>query len=318
MAVTPITAIVPTLGSSPHLLAALRSLRREGGNDLELIIVHQGSEDLPCGSEDLVDRICHSEQRLGFAAANNLGFRVSHGQSILLLNDDAELQPGWLSTCCEFLETDRRIAGVQGINLYPGGSRRVEGAGIEWSRRGWQALQRHHSQEWSLQLSEKPSESRQPQEVFGVSAAACLLRRKAIESVLLDGGHLFDEELDTYYEDVELAGRLQKGGWQSYVLPRAVATHVGGASAQQLGSQRLSLLYSNRYLTVARLLGQEFPDQLFGMVLRDLRDMLRRPTQVLGILKGWKRARRLWSHFANTGEAMVPLETLLTFRSEAS
>jgi cellulose synthase/poly-beta-1,6-N-acetylglucosamine synthase-like glycosyltransferase len=65
-------------------------------------------------------------------------------------------------------------------------------------------------------------------EVFGVSAAAGLYRRAALEQVALDGAVL-DPRFVMYKEDVDLAWRLRAAGWIAAVHTDAVAFHARGA-----------------------------------------------------------------------------------------
>ena len=79
---------------------------------------------------------------------------------------------------------------------------------------------------------------------------ACLLvRRDAFEAV-----GRWDEDFEFWFEDVDLARRLQEAGEILYV-PRAVFPHVGGASAARLAhaeivsrNYRGALLYARKHL----------------------------------------------------------------------
>ncbi|MBZ0115000.1 MAG: glycosyltransferase [Thermoanaerobaculia bacterium] len=311
MAIDPaVSVVVPTLGTSPYLVGALRSVRRQGEVDLDITVVHQGSQPLPEEARGLYDHLHTSTRRLGFAAANNVGVATTTAPWVLLLNDDAELDEGWITICLDFLAKNPETGAVQGVNLRPGSPATLDGAGIGWSRPGWQAVQLGHGRP----STEAPVEA---QEIFGVSATACLMRRAALTEVALKDGELFDPRLDTYYEDVELAVRLRAAGWTSHLLPAATAVHVGGASGRRLGRQRLALLYGNRYLTVARLLGREFAAAKGEMRRRDLRDLLRHPSSALGIAAGWRRVRRELVHFAHEGPANPPREEIRRFEARS-
>ena len=61
-------------------------------------------------------------------------------------------------------------------------------------------------------------------EVFGVSAAAALYRRSALDAVSSDG-QAFDEAFFMYKEDVDLAWRLRRAGYAACVASEAVAYH---------------------------------------------------------------------------------------------
>ncbi len=111
-------------------------------------------------------------------------------------------------------------------------------------------------------------------EVFGVSATAALFRRTALERVAPDG-RVFDPRLISYYEDAELAGRLRAAGFRALLAPAARALHAGSASgrAAPASRRRWRLIYGNRYLAAARLLGRGLWLRLPRMLLRDLLDL---------------------------------------------
>lgn len=128
-------------------------------------------------------------------------------------------------------------------------------------------------------------------EIFGVSATAALFRRSALEQVAL-GGQVFDPRLVSYYEDSELAGRLRAAGFSALLAPAARARHAGSASGRTAaaGRERWRLIYGNRYLAAARLLGRGLWPRLPLMLLRDLLDVVGSAALLHALLR---RDRRL-------------------------
>jgi O-antigen biosynthesis protein len=275
-----ISAVIPTLGRSPYLRPCLEALRREGG--IEIVVVDQGETpvDLP---EGLADRVLRPGRNLGFAAGTNLGIAESSGALIATVNDDAIVEPGWLARLRAALEADPKVAAVQGVNLLLDDPERADGCGIAWNR-WWQAVQIGHGET-------APPSAPGAREIFGVSATAALFRREALRAVS-PGGEVFDPRLVSYYEDVELAGRLRAAGFRALLVPAARARHAGSATGRTLNRERWRLIYGNRYLAVARLLGWGFWPRLPLLVLRDLLD-LAHGGRAAGILAGWGRALRL-------------------------
>lgn len=277
-----VSVVIPTLGRSPWLVQCLEALRREGGNAIEIVVVDQGERpaDLPGG---LADRVLRPGRNLGFAAGTNLGIAESSGALIATVNDDAIVEPGWLSRLRAALEEDPGAAAVQGVNLLLDDPERADGCGIAWNR-WWQAVQIGHGEK-------APPPAPGTREIFGVSATAALFRREALLAVSL-GGEVFDSRLVSYYEDVELAGRLRAGGFRALLVPAARARHAGSATGRTLNRERWRLIYGNRYLAAERLLGWGFWPRLPVLVLRDLLD-LAHGGRAAGILAGWGRALRL-------------------------
>jgi GT2 family glycosyltransferase len=347
-----ITAVVPTVGRSPWLAACLRALRRQAdAASLEILVVDQAPQPLalPPG---LADRVLRPERNLGFAGGTNLGLATARGELLATVNDDAVVGPGWLAALTAALRADPRAAAAQGINVLasPAGMEtgvgdgsgggggdddarpgdrlgqdepeRIDGCGLGWNR-WWQAIQIGHGEPLP-----PAGGNLAPAEIFGVSATAALFRRSALAEVAL-GGQVFDPRLVSYYEDSELAGRLRAAGFSALLVPAARARHAGSASGRTAaaGRERWRLIYGNRYLAAARLLGRGLWPRLPLMLLRDLLDvvgpaallhaLLRRDRRLLpgdrgtgpgarrgrvsGMAAGWGRALRHLPAFARTG-----------------
>jgi N-acetylglucosaminyl-diphospho-decaprenol L-rhamnosyltransferase len=258
--------VIPTLGRSPWLASCLEALRREA---VEIIVVDQGERPL-----DLAERVIRPGKNLGFAAGTNLGIAASSREYVATVNDDAVVEPGWAARLVEALDLYPKAAAAQGINLTLDGL--VDGSGIEWNRWG-QAVQAGHG---------KPAPSfSEPREIWGVSATAAIYRRAALGET-----PPFDPRLISYYEDVDLAGRLRADGWSALLVPAARARHAGSATGGTMSRERWRLVYGNRWL-VAR--GQPF----WRMAVRDLVDLGRAVgsgdfSRAAGIPSGWLRALR--------------------------
>jgi GT2 family glycosyltransferase len=297
-----VAAVVPTLGAST-LAAALASARRQGAT-VEIAVVYQGAGPVPDAAATFADQVLSFPSPLGFAAAVNAGIAAVKAPLLLLLNDDAELLPGWLPALLDALDADSRLVAVQGVDLVSVDGA-MSGCGLGWNR-WWQAVQLGDG-------GRAPSGA--AREVFGVSAAAALYRRSALDGAALPGG-AFDGALETYYEDVELAARLRHRGGRAAVVPAAQAVHAGGGSAAALGGRRLRLVYANRWLALARLLGRDFAAQAPRALLRDLADAARRPSRVAAVIGGWARAARLLPRFARRGAPLMSRADLRRLAAE--
>ncbi len=258
-----ISAVVPTLGHSPWLEPCLEALRREGGEDLELLLVAQGAE-IDRSLLSLADRVVSLPANAGFAAANNRAFAAARGELLATVNDDAVVEEGWLAALVATLAAEPRAAAVQGVNRSLDDPRRVDGCGLAWNR-FWQAVQLGRGE--PVPAADRPTE-----EIFGVSATAALYRRAALAAV---GGRslaAFDERLFAYYEDVDLAVRLRAAGYRALLVPAARARHAGSLTGRRLGSRR-RLIYGNRHLVLARLFGRGLGLRWPWILLRDLIDL---------------------------------------------
>jgi GT2 family glycosyltransferase len=283
MAVRP-SAVVPTLGKSPLLIPCLEALRREGA---EIVLVDQGEvpAEIPTG---LADRILRPGRNLGFAAGTNAGIASSSGDWIATVNDDAIVEPGWLGVLTAALAAVPEAAAAQGVNLVLDRPELADGCGIAWNR-WWQAVQIGHGKP-------APPLSLEAREVFGVSATAAVYRREALRAVA-SGDEVFDSRLESYYEDVDLAGRLRAAGFRALLVPAARVRHAGSLTARTLSRERWRLIYGNRWVVAARDHEPPFRSRVPVMALRDAIDLghaLLRGDGALaaGIVSGWGRALR--------------------------
>lgn len=295
-------AVVPTLGASPHLGACLEALAADG---VTAIVVHQGDAVLPVEAawvEAQGHRLIWLAANRGFAAATNRGLAASSGELVATVNDDAVVEPGWAAALIAALEAAPQAAAAQGSNLRltGAGPELLDGRGLAWNR-WWQAVQ--------IGRGEPPPAASEPQEVFGVSATAAVYRRRALAAVAGGSGEVFDERLEAYYEDADLACRLQAAGWRALWVPAARARHAGSVTGDRRPLWRTSRLYGNRWAVAARCFGRGFPVRVPRMALRDLADLAGRLVRLdargaAGIVAGWVRALRLLPGSLHRGEGV--------------
>jgi len=267
-------------------------------------------------------RIAQLPRPAGFARAANAGIAVSRGRLIALVNDDAVLATGWTRTLLAALgacdgadpriSADSPLAAAQGLNLLPAGDgkdeARIDGAGLAWNRR-WQAIQIDRGKS-------APPAGGAPRPIYGVSATAAIYRREALVAVSPGGGALrpFNERLDSYYEDVELADRLRRASYEAVLAPAARIAHAGALSSRgrRDARRRVRRIYCNRLLVLAKRLGRSFWLLLPGLLIRDAADLFRggdrealpgdsRRPGATDLLFAWGRAVRLLPRFAGFG-----------------
>ncbi len=173
---------------------------------------------------------------VGFAPSANLGMRGVEGP-LLLLNDDTEADPALLSSLAAAVARDG--AGIyQPCILLHQGEGRLDNAG-------------HHLFPDGFNLCAGRGRALVPSAgpVGSFSGAAVLFTPE----VLADVG-LFDEDLDAFGEDVDLALRAVRRGYQIRVVPEARITHVLGASYGRISPRKIFLVERNRARLAARSL----------------------------------------------------------------
>jgi GT2 family glycosyltransferase len=75
--------------------------------------------------------LVRSPVNLGFSLGNNIGLAEARGSTVVFLNNDTEVQAGWLAPLLESLRDDD-VLGAQSLLLYPDGT--VQSAGIVFPR----------------------------------------------------------------------------------------------------------------------------------------------------------------------------------------
>lgn len=309
-----VSALVPTLGLSQWLVPCLEALRREGGDELEIVLIFQGHE-LGRSEPDekifrMADTVVRLNDNLGFAAANNVALAQARGDVLALVNDDVLVEPGWLSRLLAVFDERPEVASVQGLNLRLDDPEQIDGWGLGFNRY-WQAVQ--------LGVG-RPTRTAPNAitEIFGVAATAALYRRSALEELGGPRRQVFDERLFAYYEDVELAVRLRAAGHLACAVPQARARHAGSSTGKRLAWGSRQLIYGNRYLVVGRFLGRAFWPRLPWIILPDLRDLMRSAVRLetgaaLGILAGLLRAALRGHRFVHMGAPAVAVRDIRHF-----
>lgn len=165
----------------------------------------------------------------GFARACNQGIKKARGRYIFLLNNDAELLEGALSSLAGFMDEhpDIGVCGPRVINS--DSTLQVHSKGYYPSIpriAGQLFLPGHfrHPGGRSLGLYEF-SDDMDKWEFDWVSGCALVARREAIDEV-----GLLDADVFMYCEDVDWCYRMRKSGWKVMYLPLAQVLHYGGQS----------------------------------------------------------------------------------------
>lgn len=92
----------------------LESFRKVTYPAYEIIVVDNASPDPP----DIIEqrypeaKLIRSDTNLGFAGGNNLGIEASMGEYVLFLNNDTEVEPGFLEPLVDLMESDPEIGMV--------------------------------------------------------------------------------------------------------------------------------------------------------------------------------------------------------------
>ncbi|MBI5936394.1 MAG: glycosyltransferase family 2 protein [Betaproteobacteria bacterium] len=225
----------------------------------------------------------------GFGRACNQAIRQSTGEFVLLLNNDAHVQPDALDRFEQNLRELPRAAIVAGQLYGPDGSTQ-RSHGVLPTVRAELGLGR--------QPLPKLAPDR-PNEVETVVGACMAVHRAAIAQA-----GLLDEAFFFYFEETEWCARLRRHGWQVWLDPRIRVTHLKGASTRTVrrGAQvemlRSRLLFYRRVFTprvaalltawrIARLIVNGLLNAALLLLTAGLNRRLRNKVAIYGTQVAW-------------------------------
>ena len=208
-----------------------RSLPRilEGSKcDLEVVVLNNDSDQavqvrrLVHGMDDPRVRVLDLDHQAGFSKAINAGIEATRGELVFFANSDLFVADGYLDRIARFLEGHQRAACAAGkilrYELHTGRETDIIDTTGHTIGRNRRAIDRGENERDVGQYERE-------EQVFGVSGAALVVRRDALEAIRVRGEYL-DESFDMYKDDVDLCWRLRLAGWECWHVPRAVAYHA--------------------------------------------------------------------------------------------
>ena len=225
MVAQPRLAIVIPSCRRPDLLArCLTSVCAYAPIGTEIIVVDDGSHEsivTRTAQRFPVQHLLRNAKPLGFARAANVGIARATADIVEMLNDDAEVTPGWAKAALRPFENPNVVAVAPLVMIHPNGHAcgypLIDSAGDEYDTGGF-ARKRGHGQ----RLTER---FLQAGPAWGVSATAGFYRRSA----LIQAG-CFPDDFGAYFEDVDLSFRLRKNGGEIRYEPTSVVWHNVSAS----------------------------------------------------------------------------------------
>ncbi|MCG7851587.1 MAG: glycosyltransferase, partial [Methanosarcinaceae archaeon] len=251
-----VSIIIPVFNQLEYTKQCLETLYKNTSvkNDFEVIVVDNASTDsTPEFLKEALKRyhrlrVLTNYENLGFSRSCNQGARAAESICILFLNNDTEVQPGWIEPLLQVLNNDPTVAAVGSKMLFPDNTIQHAGVVVLDDKKLPDPLVARHI--YYGQKDDFPK-ANQPC-TYQVLTAACLLVRKyAFEEV---GG--FDEEYWNGYEDVDLCFKLQKRGWLLIYQPKSIVTHY----ESQSGPERFRATQHNIERLHQKWLGKIVPD----------------------------------------------------------
>lgn len=221
-------------------LACLESVRKLNYKNYEVVVVDNGSVD---GSKEKLAAIkdiifVDNPKNRGFTGGHIDGYARSKGEFILLLNNDAVIDPDYISIAVEDMLKDPTVGAVGGrAYAWDDTHPPYDATGKFY---GYQNINVVSAEAIFVQ-----TDSGLPREINNVSGSGVLVRRTTIDTV----GYLFGPYF-AYYEETDLFARMKRAGFKVMYNPRLHIWHKSGVSSSSYF--QFNQLFKNRFIFAVR------------------------------------------------------------------
>lgn len=254
------SVIIPNWNGGYLLKDCLGSLQKQSLKNFETILVDNGSTD---GSIAYVEKNFPKveniklDKNFGFARAINEGVKQSNAKYVVFLNNDTAVHKAWLENLIKCADNHPEVISVNSkiLNFY--NKKYIDGVGIQINEVG---------QAKSIGWQQKDlGQYAKEQYIFGATGGAALFKREDFIKV----GY-FDENYFMYFEEVDLAFRVQFLGYKSIYCPKAIVFHKHKTSAKKLPQHIEYWQFRNMFQTIIK----DFPTPLLIRNFRWLKIIL--------------------------------------------
>jgi GT2 family glycosyltransferase len=229
--------VILTKNSSRTIKQCLQSCLSSNYAPLEIIIIDGGSIDntLMLIKETLRNfsyKILYDEGK-GLGYARDIGWRVSNGKYIIMLDSDVLLPNNFIKEAVKIMENDNKVGSI-GAKLKP-----------ICKGRDWLSI----FQEKNLAIHLHWKENVYPNEVIATHTACTMFRREALEKI-----NGFDHYFKLAKEDSDVSFRLRKAGYKLAYL-NFYASHL--ETSQRFW--KINFKYGRSYVHIAKKHPKEAP-----------------------------------------------------------
>lgn len=223
--------------------ALLQSLQKVTYNNLEIIVVDNGSK-VPCSVlKDEFPEIVYLDTKanLGFAGGNNRGLELATGEYLILLNNDIEVDSGFLEPLVEAMRQHEKVGVVCPKILYFDAPDILQYVGFS-------PIHPITGRGFSIGYQEKDNGQYDlPGPTARAHGAAMMFSREVMDKV-----GMMAELYFLYYEEMDYCERIKRAGYSIWFEPRSKVWHKESMATGKGSTLKTYYYARNRMLYIRR------------------------------------------------------------------
>jgi GT2 family glycosyltransferase len=239
-----VSIITVNFNGSTDTIELIESLTHITYPNIEIIVIdnHSGTADPKKIKERFPSVVLYeSNVNMGFAGGNNLGIMRARGEYILLLNNDAIADKGFLEPLVDKMESDPRIGAVSSkIRYY------YDRSVIQFA--GYSPINHRTMRSFAIGYREKDlGQYDLDSETAYAHGAVMMVPAKVIKEVGLMSYIFF-----LYYEEADWSYRIRKAGYSIWYVPSSLVYHKESISVGKLSESKIYYQNRNRIVFMRR------------------------------------------------------------------
>jgi hypothetical protein len=243
-----VSIIIVNWNGKKWLPGCFGSLAKQEYKNYEIIFVDNASTD---GSVAWVNKnypetkIVINKENLGFAGANNVGYRKTKGKYVLFLNNDTRVTTTFLTKLVKAMKG--RVGGVQSKILLMDHPDTHDSVGAFLTPTGFlyhYGFGAKDQKKYDLAIS------------LHTAKGACMMFRRDVLQKVAIAGNVFDPDYFAYFEESDLCHRVWLSGYDIVYVSASVIYHKMGATSAGMNNAFIQYhSFKNRIRTYMKNLG---------------------------------------------------------------
>jgi len=191
-------------------------------------------------------RLIQLQKNEGFAEGYNKALKQITADYYVLLNQDVEVEPGWIEPVIQLMESDEKIAAAQPKIKAFHNKTLFEYAGAAGGfidKYGYPFCRGRMFDE----IEKDKGQYNQPSEIFWATGACLFVKSELYHNL---GG--LDKHLFAHMEEIDFCWRAKNAGYKISYCPKSTVFHVGGGSLPQGNPKKTYLNFRNNLIIMVK------------------------------------------------------------------